>query len=223
MTLREMLPQNYQHSDEITETQQAVNAQVEKLRAEKDDLLLQLNIETATWGLGLWEKAYGLETDPSKSYAFRRAQIESKMRSLGVTTVEMIRNVAESFSDDNVSVIEFPSEYSFLIKFKGTPPNFDDLTNTIEEIKPAHLAWNFIYIMQGMVSFGSANISGESGRVLPDIPGTITSQGLLTAGSAEKSGESTVVFPEIEDTVTSQSPLVMACFLKIGEHAKITS
>jgi uncharacterized protein YmfQ (DUF2313 family) len=110
--------------------------------------LLQLNVETATWGLDLWEKAYGIKTDVSKSYAFRRARIESKMRSQGVTTVAMIKNVAESFSNGEVDVIEHPEEYRFEIKFIGTlgiPPNMDDLTGAIKEIKPAHLDFAYVY------------------------------------------------------------------------------
>lgn len=76
---------------------------------------------------------------------------------------------------------------------------------------------------QGSIILGSSEVSGESGRVLPDISNDIKVQGLLTAGSAEKSGESAVVFPDVEKTVTSKSSLCMACFLKIGERAKITS
>jgi hypothetical protein len=149
MTLLEMLPPYYQKSAEVADLQNAINAEVEKVRSAKDDLLLQLNVETATWGLDLWEKAYGIKTDVSKSYAFRRSRIESKMRSQGVTTVAMIKNVAESFSNGEVDVIEHPEKYRFEIKFIGTlgiPPNMDDLTAAIEEIKPAHLDFAYVYI-----------------------------------------------------------------------------
>lgn len=148
MTLLEMLPPYYKESAEVANLQNAINAEVEKVHSAKDDLLLQMNVETATWGLDLWEKAYGIKTDVSKSYAFRRARIESKMRSQGVTTVAMIKNVAESFSNGEVDVIEHPEKYRFEIKFIGTlgiPPNMDDLTAAIEEIKPAHLDFTYVY------------------------------------------------------------------------------
>lgn len=48
-----------------------------------------------------------------------------------MTTVAMIQNVAESFSNGTVAVTEFPSRYRIEIKFVGsigTPPNMDDLT-----------------------------------------------------------------------------------------------
>lgn len=149
MTLIEMLPDTYQHSAEIADIENTLNTETEKVHNAKDDLLLQLNVETATWGLKLWEKAYGLQTDVSKSFADRRSRIKSKMRSAGVTTVAMIQNVAESFSNGEVDVIEYPAEYRFDIKFIGTlgiPPNMGDLTAALEEIKPAHLAYAYVYI-----------------------------------------------------------------------------
>ncbi|MBE6831069.1 MAG: DUF2313 domain-containing protein [Ruminococcaceae bacterium] len=148
MTLIDMLPPNYKGSDPDIQIQAALNKQVQKLMDAKDDLLLQLNVRTATWGLAIWEKALALTTDVSKPVEFRRSRIESKLRSQGVTTKAMIKNVAESFSNGIVDVDEHAAEYRFDIKFIGTlgiPPNMDDLTAAIEEIKPAHLAFVYIY------------------------------------------------------------------------------
>ena len=148
MTLFELLPPYYRGSAEAEDLQNAFGGEVEKAQAAKDDLLLQLNVRTATWGLDLWEKAYGIAPDAGKSNDFRRSRIESKMRSQGVTTVAMIQNAAESFSNGEVAVTEHPEEYRFDVKFVGTlgiPPNMDDLTAAIEEIKPAHLTFAYIY------------------------------------------------------------------------------
>ncbi|TGJ75429.1 YmfQ family protein [Caproiciproducens galactitolivorans] len=148
MALIDLLPPNYKGSEPDVQIQAALNAQVQKLMDAKDDLLLQLNVQTATWGLDLWEKVLGLATDVSKPFSFRRSRIESKLRSQGVTTKLMIQNVAESFSNGIVEIIEHPALYSFDVKFIGTlgiPPNMDDLIAAIEEIKPAHLAYSFIY------------------------------------------------------------------------------
>lgn len=147
MALIDMLPSYFKNSPEAMEIQNALNKQVERLFSTRDDLFNQLNVETATWGLSIWEKALGLPTDILKSYDFRRSRIDSKLRSQGVTTKEMIKNVAESFSNGEVEVIEHPAEYTFDVKFTGTlgiPPNMDDLTSAIEEIKPAHLLYRYI-------------------------------------------------------------------------------
>lgn len=146
--LLQMLPTDYHHSTEIIDIQNALDVQSEKLRGDLNDLLQQLNIETATWGLNLWEDAYGIPHEVTKPFEYRRTRIESKMRSQGITTVAMIKNVAESFSNGEVDIIEHPAEYRFEIKFIGTlgiPPNINDLSAAIEEIKPAHLAYAYIY------------------------------------------------------------------------------
>lgn len=149
MALIDMLPQNHKNSKETSDIQNVQDIQVKKIQDAKDDLFLQLSVETATWGLTIWEKALALITDITKSYDFRRSRIESKLRSQGVTTKAMMQNVAISFSNGATDIIEYPAEYRFEVKFTGTigiPPNMEDLTNTIEEIKPAHLAYAYVYV-----------------------------------------------------------------------------
>ena len=148
MDLIDYLPDQYKNSPEVAELQQALQYWAEKLHADRDGLFDQFFIKSATWGLRLWEKALGLETDVSKPYGFRRTRIESKLRGLGTTTKELVKNVAASFSNGDVDVIEHNDEDYFEIIFVGTlgvPPNMEDLTAAIEEIKPAHLAYEYVY------------------------------------------------------------------------------
>lgn len=149
MPLIDLLPPYYASSPEVVELQGAFNTQAEAVAAMKNDMFAQLDLHTATWGLKYWEKAYGLKTDVSKPYDYRRTRILSKMRGQGSVTKDMIQNVAQSFSNGQVEVIEHNDEYQFEIKFTGSlgiPPNMEDLTAAIEEIKPAHLAYNYVII-----------------------------------------------------------------------------
>lgn len=146
--LMEYLPPNYQNSPEVTAWQNALQAPLEKVWAAREDYFKQLDPNTATWGLQLWERAYGLETDVTKPYNDRRARIISKMRGQSTATSELLRNMAASFADTEVELIEHPQKYHFDIKFTGrlgTPPNLDDLTAAVEEIKPAHLTFGYLY------------------------------------------------------------------------------
>lgn len=148
MQLIDMLPPRHQNSKYTVDVQQAFTRQMEKLLQSKEDIFLQLNVKSATWGLELWERALGISIEKDKALAFRRSRIESKLRSQGVTTKAMIKNAAESFSNGLVEIIEHPEIYRFDVKFVGTmgnPPNMEDLTAMIEEIKPAHLAYQYIY------------------------------------------------------------------------------
>jgi len=149
MALIDLLPAFYKPSNEVIELQEAFENQVEAIEAAKEDLFNQFDVQTATWGLEHWESAYGLNVEISRPYEFRRSRIISKMRGQGTTTKTMIKNVAESFSNGQVEVIEHNNNYYFEVKFVGTlglPRNMDDLTSAIEEIKPAHLDYIYTYI-----------------------------------------------------------------------------
>ena len=146
-TLLGLLPRLYAASPETADLQNAFALAITEAQAVRDDYALQLDVNTATWGLSLWEDAYGIMSDAGKSDMYRRTRIISKMRGAGTTTAALIQNVAESFSDGAVEVVEKPEEYRFDVKFvgHGIPPNMDDLTAAIERIKPAHLAYAYIY------------------------------------------------------------------------------
>ena len=149
MTLINLLPELYAVSPETADLQSAFGQEIAAVQAERDDFMLQLNVDTATWGLSLWEALYGIAPDAGKSYEYRRTRIVSKMRGAGTTTATLIQNVAESFSNGDVEITELPKQHRFNVQFVGTlgiPPNMDDLTDAIEQIKPAHLAYSYIYI-----------------------------------------------------------------------------
>ncbi len=149
MTLINLLPELYAASPETADLQKAFGQEIAVAQAARDDFMLQLNMDTATWGLSLWEALYGIKSDISKSYEYRRTRIISKMRGAGTTTAALIKNVAESFSNGDVEIIEVAAQHRFDVKFVGTlgiPPNMDDLTAAIEQIKPAHLAYAYIFI-----------------------------------------------------------------------------
>ncbi len=115
----------------------------------RDSVMDQLSVETATWGLKYWEQTLGIPVEEAKEAEFRRGRIRAKLRGAGVTTVAMIQNVAESFSNGEVAVTEFSDLFRLEIKFVGTvgiPPNMDDLTEALREIMPAHLQWDYVIL-----------------------------------------------------------------------------
>ncbi|MFQ8758277.1 MAG: putative phage tail protein [Intestinimonas sp.] len=127
----------------------ALEQQTEALWTAENGLIDQLDVNKATWGLSCWEASLGLDVDVSRPDAYRRTRILSKLRGQGTTTVAMIQNVAESFYNGQVAVEEQPEAYRFDIRFLssiGVPPNLDDLSAALEEIKPAHLAYDYIIL-----------------------------------------------------------------------------
>ena len=112
--------------------------------------LNQFFVDLADSSLERWEEELGIPVNNSKPVEFRRSVIKSKLRGTGTVTVQLIKNVSESYSNGEVDVTENNPANTFTITFVGTvgiPPNLDDLKNAIEEIKPAHLdvSYEFIY------------------------------------------------------------------------------
>jgi len=113
------------------------------------DFIDQCFIETATWGLAYWEDTVGVLTDVLKDINQRRSVVKAKVRGSGTVTVQFIKNVASSYSNGDVDILEHPSIYSFEVKFVGTrgiPPNLPDLQASINQIKPAHLAVTYTFV-----------------------------------------------------------------------------
>lgn len=112
------------------------------------DVFKQSFIDTATWGLTLWEEEYGIETDLSKSYEERREILKAKKRGQGTVTKKMIKETAEAFSGGEVDIIEHPESYFFVVQFigiRGIPRNLGAFKDMLDTIKPAHLAYDFKY------------------------------------------------------------------------------
>jgi uncharacterized protein YmfQ (DUF2313 family) len=146
--LMKYLPFYYSNSEVMKNIQTSISKEIGRLYYSVEDILNQFFIDTATWSLNLWEKELGIKTDISKSYEFRREIIKAKLRGTGTVTKKMLKNTVLAYTNAEVSIIENPQDYSFIIKFigvKGIPKNMAGLIETIENIKPAHLAYSFEY------------------------------------------------------------------------------
>lgn len=159
--MRELMscfPPYYLASPEMCDLQQAMQPELAALMEYQDDIIAQLCADTATWGLASWEEALGIQIDGNKPLEYRRSLIRGKLRGNGVTTVSMVQNVAESYSNGAVAVTEYPDQYKLEIKFVGTmgiPPNMDDLTQNLRDILPAHLEWAYVFVFNTWADVGA--------------------------------------------------------------------
>lgn len=95
-----------------------------------------------------YEQDVGLISDVVADIETRRGRILSKLRGTGTVTKTMMKNVAASFVNGDIEITEYPPEYCFAVKFTsrtGVPYNISDIQKMIEEIKPAHLAVEYIF------------------------------------------------------------------------------
>ncbi|MTI57494.1 MAG: DUF2313 domain-containing protein [Geosporobacter ferrireducens] len=142
----------YRTSKVITSLTGMEGQEVENFQQKLEETCSQFFVDTATYTLERWERELGIPVNNTKPIAYRRSVITSKLRGSGTVTVELIKNVSESFINGEVEVVENPESYRFTIKFvgvRGIPPNMDDLKKAIEEIKPAHLTavYHYTYLI----------------------------------------------------------------------------
>lgn len=146
--MKSHLPQFYEEILEFNWILSTESKEMELINNSIEETNDQYFIETATWGLARREKLFGISINESKPIEQRRSLIKSMIRGAGTTTVDMIKNVAEAYSNGSVEVIENNAAYSVIIKFVGSigiPPNIPDFEKALREIIPAHLAYTLEY------------------------------------------------------------------------------
>lgn len=165
MELINMLPHFYAGSDEVKNLQYAFGNAAEELHDDVLDLMKQLYVDTATWGLVYWEQFLDLRTDLSEPIANRRSRIKTVLRGQGTITKDILKSVCASFVNGEIEIIELSADYQFQIKFVGEigiPGNIEYIRETVNKIKPAHLGFEFVYIFNtnnDLSAFTNAQLS----------------------------------------------------------------
>ncbi|MDU4587052.1 MULTISPECIES: YmfQ family protein [Clostridium] len=160
--LSKYVPQDIYNGNVFNKIYKSQEYQLGVLYWQMDDLLKQCFIDTATWGLIYWEEEYGIGTNLNYSYEERREVVKAKKRGQGTCTKSLIKSVAEAFSGGECNVIENTAPYTFTIQFvgiKGIPKNMQGLINAVDEIKPAHLVYNFKYTYTSWDYLDGKNLS----------------------------------------------------------------
>ncbi|MBN7773161.1 YmfQ family protein [Clostridium aminobutyricum] len=146
--LLDYMPSYYKDSKVFAALLKAFTDEINANNYAISDLESQFFVDTATWGLSVWEKELNITTDISKAYQERRELIKSKMRGTGTCTIEMIKNTALAYTNAEIEVIEDNPNYKFVVRFigvKGIPDYIETFKHTIDTIKPAHLSYRVEY------------------------------------------------------------------------------
>ena len=167
-SLLKRLPRYYQDSPPVSELERVLGEQAALLRDAGEDALAQLWVDTATWGLELWEAWTGLTPAPDRPYSYRRQRVMAKLRGQGVTTAELLQSVVASFGYDpsQVSVIEHPEDNQFEIVLSGlaaAPLDVSGVAAAVNELKPAHLDYWFTYELAQLLA--AARVGGGFWRI----------------------------------------------------------
>lgn len=132
----------------MQELMQSLELEMERLRSAVQLTGNQFFVLLADKNLSEHEEDVGLNPDLSTDFESRRSRVLSRLRGTGTVTKTMIKNVAASFVNGEIEITEYPSQYLFSVAFtskQGVPYNLQDIKDMIEEIKPAHLAVEYIF------------------------------------------------------------------------------
>ncbi len=145
MKLIDKLPFFYEECPKTNTIQDGLSFEINNLYSKVDSTIDQLYVNSATWALGEWEKFADIKkTDGTIEQ--RRARVASKLKAKGTTTLEVMKSLCKSYSED-IRVTEIFNEYKILLELITTKENdipktynFTNMNEAIWEIKPAHLA-----------------------------------------------------------------------------------
>nr|WP_304099885.1 putative phage tail protein [Mitsuokella multacida] len=123
----------------------------ERQRLEIRDLLAQAFIDTATWGLGDWERILALKPAPNDSYAQRRNQILLYLQGRQISTINFLERLVKRYlsSDGTNHIVEHNEQNVFHVFIdSGKVLYLNDLHDGLDTYKPAHLAYSIILAMK---------------------------------------------------------------------------
>lgn len=140
--LKELLPERLR---EIPQLAAVLDAEEPEAKAALDavyDFLAQLNVDTATWGLALWEQDYGITPLATAMLADRRAAVKNRMRGMATTTAKEIERMVSQVMQGTCQVEEVPAEYLVRLRIyadTGEMAKLDACKKQVRDILPAHL------------------------------------------------------------------------------------
>lgn len=107
------------------------------------DLVNQMFPQTATWGIALWEKEYGIIPDASKTIEQRRQYLLSVMYKKSPMTPYRIKQLVYSITGLENNVTEGTSPNTITIDIYGYIPNLTELRTVLDKRLPAHINYEF--------------------------------------------------------------------------------
>lgn len=200
-TLLYYMPNYYKDSKVIDAINNANALELTAANKNIESTLNQFFLTTTDTSISRWEKEFGIKSDANKSLQERVNRILAKLRGLGTSTVQTIKNIALSYVDE-VDVVENNPNNSFtldLISNNGFPYILEDLYEIIEEIKPAHLQANYgmTSILNSKLYYGASCIIGQKITVYPWQTKTLQSKAQINISPGVNRGSSTItIYPK---------------------------
>lgn len=148
------LPRFLEMDPDFHATNHADSKEHDRIRLLLQDLLDQIYIDTATWGLPLWESLAEI-TVHNDALDWRRNEVKAKIRATRSVTQPFLQTVAEMFIvGKSIRVVDVPTDYRIDIELgDGTVTSWQRLEQALRVWVPAHIGWMYIARTDAALNF----------------------------------------------------------------------
>lgn len=135
------------------------------------DILNQLFISTATWGLERWEQFLAIPTDLLQTYDARRQKILRKMQGSQIVTLDFITKLVNLYvADGQAAVIDYPDKYSIEMLYHGGQViDYEKLRSAISTYIPAHIGYKLVTITTADLLYHGTGTVQAYGKCIVDM------------------------------------------------------
>ena len=128
---------------------EVIGREWDEMRSWVEGYKKEINPQTCTWSISIWEWVYGFEPDDSLPLEFRRQRLLSHIRVARPINPEVLRRAVVAFvggNDTSVEVTDFTGPYRFevVIHPQEAPFFYSRVGKFIWDIKPSHLAFDTV-------------------------------------------------------------------------------
>lgn len=134
---------------------ETIGQEWDEMRKWAEGLKDEINPQTCTWSIGIWEWVYGIETDEALQLEYRRQRILAKILGTKPINPEAIRRGVAKITGCDVDITDFVRPYCFALKVHmqedGDDLPYESVREYIRKVKPSHLAafltWMFLVVI----------------------------------------------------------------------------
>lgn len=132
----------YQDSKIMQSILDTQGIEIDAIRDKIKNILEQFYVDTATWGLDLWEKELNIQ-DTTGNYSERRNRIKLYLAKPVSVTPRFLTDLVNRYSEKkSAKIIEHNSECCFEIEVAADDKiDWDNINKSINLYKPAHLGF----------------------------------------------------------------------------------
>ena len=134
---------------------EVIGREWDEMREWAEELKDEINPQTCTWSIGIWEWVYGIKTDETLQLEYRRQRILAKILGTKPVNPEVIRRGVARIIGCDVDITDFAGPYRFALKIHmqedGDALPYGLVREYIRIVKPSHLAaflaWVFLVVI----------------------------------------------------------------------------